>query len=231
MIPAVRRLGNLAESIITMGDTREARRTAARHTRLTTPGAAYRPPPGVGEIKYVDTDLSPALCSDAPTVTCLNAIAQGVTANQRIGRKARIKSVCLKCSFLPDTVNTTAGTLRVALIWDKQNSAGIPTVGDILTGAAAGLSRGHLELAHSDRFQILADKFITVSANTAAGQARTLPSYLKYKKIGRTTVFSANAASYASINSGALWLLACGSHLAANCWTLMGTSRVRFTDS
>lgn len=230
MIPSIRRAISGLENVITLGDTRAARRRTGASAAAQRRAPLYRAPPLKGETKALDTDLNLTSSNATPTITLLNGIAQGITGNSRVGRKAIMKSVKLNISIIPSTVSCAAGTLRMLLVWDKINSGTTPTFGDVMTGAGAGLTRGQPEITVLDRFRILMDKMFTVNATTSA-TGNFLPTVKKYVKIGKTTHWSQAGATAGDMQGGCLWLLFCGSHTDQDHWTAYGTSRVRFIDA
>ena len=85
------------------------------------------------------------------TITPINLIAQGTTAQQHIGRKAVMTSVLVR-SWL--TLTAGQYPVRMVLVYDKETNGVAPIATDIFT---VNDSMSPMNLANSDRFIVVAD--------------------------------------------------------------------------
>lgn len=134
-------------------------RTGGFYGRYAGPGA---------ELKFHDFTFSHVNVSATGTITpTLNAIAQGTTESQRIGRKCTVKSIHTKFNI---KISEEAGQstpkdgdiLRIILYVDKQCNGQTALVTDILERTNYLSFRN---LANSGRFNVLSDKMYTLNVN------------------------------------------------------------------
>ena len=94
------------------------------------------PPP---EVKFFDVPLTVASTSNWQFVNTdsIFSIIQGTGANERIGRKIRVKGIVIRA-----LVNTAIGSTTFAspwtidLLWDQQANGALPAVTEVYTAAA-----------------------------------------------------------------------------------------------
>lgn len=135
-------------------------------------------------------DLAPvdAIVANSGTVqNSFNLIAQGTTENERIGRKAIIRSISMRLWLsMPqeqDDADITGGdTIRYILFVDHQcNGANAVTL-DLLETATI---ESYRNLANKDRFTILCDNFVTMNrqvAHTDGTNTASTPPYFVFRK-------------------------------------------------
>jgi len=87
----------------------------------------------------------------------LTPIAQGSTANSRLGRKVRLTKVTLRWNAYLSSASAQGSPLRVKMIYDKQTNGAAPTAADVLQSDSM-ISPNNLD--NSDRFITLMD-FLT----------------------------------------------------------------------
>ena len=118
------------------------------------------------EVKYIDGDITDALVATAGFIDATMCdIAQGVAAQQRVGRKCTITQIGVKFAIkLPSTTTATSTSdiVRVMFVVDKQTNAAAPTVANILQ-AADLLSFNNL--TNSQRFRTLMDRNYAINSS------------------------------------------------------------------
>ncbi len=112
------------------------------------------------ELKFHDLDINDAVVAQNGTIAedSCNAIAQGVTEVQRIGRKCIIRSINWRFELsMPGAANIAAGadTVRVILYQDKQANGATATVTGILESDDF---QSFNNLANKSRFHTLMDR-------------------------------------------------------------------------
>lgn len=188
---------------------------------------------GREELKLIDKEATATTFLAAGAVTLLNGIAQGTDNTDRIGRKTILKSILFRISVFPSATApaATGDVVRVMLVYDCQTNAAAPAVTDIIS---AGFYDNPMNLNNRDRFKILADKFITMSANNYAAAALTAGSptakHLKiYKKMSMDQIFAGTAATVGSISTGGIFLLTISKGNLISTYDY--DSRIRFIDA
>lgn len=170
-----------------------------------------------GELKFHDIDVDDALVDAAGTVTStINAIAQGVTESQRVGRKCTIKNIGWKWEWnLPerDAVATPQKPeiVRMILFLDKQANGATAAVTDILETADF---QSFKNLANSQRFVTLVDRSITLNYQTLASDGAGVVSSCEqlvqgsfYKKCNIPLEFSSTTGAIGEIRSNNIGVL------------------------
>lgn len=194
---------------------------------------------GRPEKKYKDTVIAAAVIPVAGSCIAasggsasLNVLVQDSSATGRVGRKVTLKNVYIHGAItLPSTgVNANATDIvRIILYIDKQTNGVTPAVADLLDTAVGGYN-SFRNLSNVERYIILKDKFISVSAATTVAAVNTgvvSVEYKIYKKIECGIEFSGNTGAVTEVRSNNLCVLAISKNgLATNEFV----SRVRFTD-
>lgn len=165
----------------------------------------------------------------------------GSDFNQRIGRKITLKSVYIRFWLYPTIQNQSSGAfvgpaqvIRIIILWDKQPTGGLPSNTDIL---ATANPVSHINLNNRDRFQILSDKFLTLSANLLSTTNQYVDygntyAWKKFKRLNHEMIFNSSTGSTADITSGALYLYVIGSRPSGSTDALLSfSSRVRYKDN
>lgn len=115
------------------------------------------------ELKFLDVTINDGIIASGGTIQnsgTVNVISQGAGENQRIGRKATIKSIHWKYRVILAALNGGAApqksdTIRMIFYLDKQCNGVTAQPTDILESATTHSFRN---LANIGRFQILFDK-------------------------------------------------------------------------
>lgn len=127
------------------------------------------------ELKFYDQSAGPTAASSTGTIASasLCTVASGTGESQRIGRKITISSIHLRVVASLNATTTASNTddgLRVILYWDKQCNGASAAVTDILE---TGDYLSYNNLSNKNRFTILADKMVDVSATAGAYNGTT----------------------------------------------------------
>ncbi|AJD07528.1 capsid protein [Sewage-associated circular DNA virus-18] len=223
------------------------RANAVLASRSSMSSGSYGPPASRGfygqyslrgraELKFVDATSTNAAVTTTWQGALINGIAQGADFNQRIGRKAQMKSVLFNGNFFPGTTaaeNASQGVyLRVVIVYDSQpNSGTFPGGTDFL---GANDPNTPLNLNNRDRFSILIDVrkqigsylFNGTPALTAGSPQNAY--WNKYKKCNKETIFSGTAATLGSISTGAMYIFFVGDFNGVGMIDFY--TRVRYTD-
>lgn len=202
---------------------------------------------GAVEWKNVDVSLGtlPFATATATWVgpNLLNPLAQGTTAQTRIGRKIRVKSVQLRYLYTQLASNSVAGMTnpRILIIYDRNPAGALPAVTDILS---ANNILAFMNLNNTDRFMIISDTFLMDERvrnmpddKSAAATARNYSAhgkfYKKFKIPLEVQYNDASAGTIADLEKGSFLIMACcdGAQLFTNgTITLTYNSRIRYTD-
>lgn len=184
-------------------------------------------------------DWSSALL-DPATVDCINAIAQGTSQNQRIGKKYTITDVVLNLhiKLLPGVQVASAGaietyTLKWALVLDKQTNGAQLNAQNVYkdnVGITDVIS--HRNLENATRFQVLCSGIETMNHTTVftngtnAYYSREDKIQVCYKKVNIEVNCKGTGANVTDISDNSLHLIACSN--AANKYAIEYVCRVRF---
>lgn len=171
-------------------------------TRIRRLLAVYSPP----EKKYVDTRFTGGATSTAGTFILLNSIAAGASVSDRVGRKITMKDILIKINTTIIGAAIGNQVFRAFVVYDAQTNATTPTLTDILQSAATGATAviSPMNLANRDRFRILAEKTIVLSANTETERA-IIKFYRKNMKLD--TIYNSALSAVGAISSGSLYLV------------------------
>jgi len=224
----------------TTGTSSSSRGRIARRSRgYTRTGGYYgRYGPqaitGGNEAKFFTPtqDVSTITSAGIIAYISLNRIPQGVTESTRVGRKCVITKIHLRGRIEKEAdANASAAQARVILYMDKQANGATAAVGDILTSAS---ELSYNNLSNSQRFIILKDWFVTLTANgwdSTSSQWGEKWAPLKFnKKCNIPIEFSSTTGAITEIRSNNIGVLAICSANATGDMTLTLSSRIRFSD-
>lgn len=160
------------------------------------------------EVGYVDVAATMDF-NTTGTITLLNTIAQGVTINQRVGKKVILKH--LQCRGIIGA-QTTATSNRTALlvVYDKRPNGSLPAITDILE-TANSLSLNNT--TNEGRFSILMRDDRVLMGATALGEIQSNTSEVSdfFLRLNKPTTFKALATgAIADQEEGALYLVSVG---------------------
>lgn len=180
------------------------------------------------ELKNIETasTMVPPLTASFCTPQLINGCAQGVTQNERVGRKTVIKSVGLRYIYNTGTAGGAQSQVRIIVVYDKQANGASPLVGDVISG---GQFYGFNSLGNADRFIILLDE-ISEAAQSSAMNV----SGKKFMKCNLECMFGGATSGIASINSGSIYIMAANNSdptIGSAAGTVYYTTRIRYTDA
>jgi len=134
------------------------------------------------EKKNIDTPfnltgtLSPVETALTPTA-CLCVCSQGAAADERLGRRIRVKSIYVRGRISVPTNMTGSGMFRMIIFQDKQPNGSVPGATDLLQ---ANEFVSPINLGNSKRFKILADETLGgILFSLDSDEGRTFERYIK----------------------------------------------------
>lgn len=181
------------------------------------------------DVGYVDLASAGYAMDTTGTVTLIPTIAQGASVNQRIGKKAMLKSLQFRGLATAGSA-ATVNDCSFLIVYDKRPTGSLPAVTDILLSANSVAFNNDV---NSGRFRILKRvDFALVGNSTTPATGREIESADFYLKINRPIVFkAAGTGAIADIEEGALYLVTVGNNTAGtSAATLTGGFRTRFID-
>jgi len=195
-------------------------RTVARQTRVRQPK----------ENGFVDLSLTTYACDTTGTITLLATIAQGVSVNQRVGKKAKYVSIQMHGSVVSGST-TTFSDAAILIVYDKKPREALPAITDILVSAS---SRSFNNDAGSDRFVVIR-RFDVMNVGNSATPATGLEAvdfdhFVPLRDLP-IQFAAAGTGAIGDIEEGALYLVTVGSNAAGTtASTLAAGFRTRFKD-
>ncbi len=127
-----------------------------------------------GELKFHDIDMDDAVIAGGMNVQAIiNAIPQGTTEVQRIGRKCTIRSIGWRFACTLPNSTTSANTsdvVRVMMILDKQCNGALPANTDIVESSDY---QSFNNLGNKNRFRTLFDKTYDLTTSAGGGDGTT----------------------------------------------------------
>jgi hypothetical protein len=172
----------------------------------------------------------------ASEIVLLNGCAQGTAVNQRIGRKAIMRSVRVHGHVRPFDASTAPHQVEIFIVLDRQVNGSAPNKVNIWNGTSA---MAFPNLDNSYRFKILRrQQFFIGTGDTGAAAGKSLAPggkafdlYVKFGKRGLMTHYAGTGSGVDDIRSGALYFIVKSSAgTAANSSTVSYSARVRFTE-
>jgi len=187
----------------------KARYTAASSRRRATAA----PMRDQREPGYVDLAASAFNFSTTGTIALIATVPQGVSVNQRVGKKIIWKSIQIRGQSISGTTTTVADCAMI-IVYDRRPTGALPAITDILDSANSSAFNND---ANSGRFQILKRLDFCHSGNsttpTTGAEIIDLASFTKLK--GQKGVFKVAATgAIADYEEGALYCVTVGSNVA-----------------
>lgn len=155
-------------------------------------------------------------------INALNDVAQGVTAQTRIGRKILMKSLLVQGYI---TVTGSPAIPRIVIVYDRQANGALPAATDIFTSNTVMAA---MNLDNRDRFLVVADIFPGDDSENLTGNSAGNFGYKRFIKMNLETIYSGNAGTIADITSGSL--LICTNLNGGTLSNETGIQRIRFVD-
>lgn len=201
-------------------------------------GKGFVARPGMGrsaggtERKVIDLAEATYACDTTGSVTLLDGVATGTDYTDRIGRKIMLKSVQVRGVIGPQDQTVVDHLARVMVVYDKQPTGAAPALATILNAATA---TSFMNLSSRDRFVVIFDQIVPVAvvSNVATQSLAGSPTthlVNQYKSLNHEVIFGTTGGTIAGIQSGALWLVTCGSQAATGGSNAVLSCRVRFLD-
>ncbi len=186
------------------------------------------------ERKFVDSVFDNFAIAPAATAVLFleNGIAEGVSENQRIGERVRLKMLDLRLNFgkAPANVNSTA-ICRFTVLWDRQPNGGLATVAQVLETVTG--TNNILDLCspynaqNRKRFQILKDVRFTL--NDGFNEDRVF--HWRVSLRNKTPQYNGAGAAIGNINTGAPLIMVLGDITAGgNVTVLDATTRLWYVE-
>jgi len=179
---------------------------------------------------YVDLAYAAYPLNTTGSITLIATIAQGVSVNQRKGKKALLKSLQLR-GYAVTEATTLDTRCAFMIVYDREPTGALPAITDILVTATP---QSFLNDVNSDRFQIVRRFDFCLSGSgtvpVTGNEVLAIEEYVKLQK--RPIQFGAAATgAIGDISKGALYLVSVGNIVAGTAdATLNLAIRTRFTD-
>ncbi len=191
------------------------------------------------ELKFHDLDIDDASIAAPGTVVSnsINAIPQGVTESQRIGRKCTVVSINWRFEIFlleqdAQATPASSASIRVILYLDKQANGAAAAITDLLE---TNDFQSFNNLANKSRFRTLMDRFYSISPLTLASdgagvvsQAEVVVNDSFFKKCKIPIEFSAGTGALTEIRSNNMGVLIMSRSNAVA--TFGSKMRLRFSD-
>lgn len=201
------------------------------------------------EVKFRDYGVTSAALTaamafiDDGTGLALNAIAQGDDYNNRDGRKINLKSIHVRGYVNRPAVEIGATPqgdelVRIILYWDKQCNGQQGTSTQIVTTGGTTDVTSLRDIQYTKRYKVLKDIIVPMEVNPAGvaadnfavGPIRRFFNF-NVKNLNIPVRFNSTGGTVTAITDNAIHLIACNTNAAVDGnWTVIYTSRVRFTD-
>lgn len=180
-----------------------------------------------GELKVLDTVLDTTDVSTTSIITCIDTCQVGSDVDDRVGREILLKSVQVRGVLFANGANP-GGTVFWAIVYDRQTNAAAPVWTDVYTTNSYYPALRNLD--NRKRFKIIGSGYIAVPK--AGADIPSVP-FEFYRKLRHSVEYnSTNGGTVADIQTGGLFfMIRANAALGADDYTLVATSRVRFTDN
>lgn len=182
-----------------------------------------------GETGYVDYAAQGFACDSTGSVTLLNAVGQGASTSQRIGKRISLKSVQLRGSILSKSATKEAAAV-VMFVYDKRPTGSMPSMTDILVSSSAYSFNND---TNSSRFRILKRTKRQVIGNETdmtSAAFQDADAFLNLKGLP-VTYKDVGTGAIGDIEEGALYMVTIGDKPAGNeACELYGGVRLRYND-
>jgi len=183
--------------------------------RRLAPAAQRGPAKELKSFDYYDaTDRSLVTVANVVGATSMttgmgvvNIPATGNGFYEVIGNKCQGKSLAIEAEFAQPQTDVSSSTIRLMVVLDRQVNGAFPAIGDILYDNNTGTTfNSAINIANRDRFQVFRDMQFTL--DPAQGLTRHYEAYIRLPDLEFVYKAAASRGAIASINSGALYLIA-----------------------
>jgi len=205
------------------------------------------------EIKSVDLVAGPVTKPTSTTAqfTLLNAIQEGSSFYNRVGRKIMMRSLHLTGLVFQNQGGAGVDEyLRHMIVYDRQPNGAVPSIADILldydnTGTTTTNSLSGLNMNNADRFVILRDMRVAIPKNDDNGGLQDVSAavidyttnrvnineFVLLKNLETHYKATTNPGVIGDIASGALWFVQFGNVAAATAaYAVAFQARLRYHD-
>jgi len=179
---------------------------------------------------YVDYAFATiAASSGAGSVALLATIAQGPAVTQRLGKKARYKSVQLRGNVRADT-GTATTKVAVLVVYDRAPRGAVPAITDIFNTDSSNSFNND---AMSDRYRIIHRRdynIVGTSAGTTSASQQVIEEYIPLNLLP-VNFAALGTGAITDIVNGALYLVVLGDVGAGTTDATVNIgARIRFVD-
>lgn len=215
------------------------RSPAAKRARVLAAFASMAPRSGRGltsrkligsrESGYVDLASASYALDTTGSITLIATIAQGTSVNQRIGKKAMLKSIQCR-GFMFQGTTATVNDVAYLIVYDRRPTGSLPVITDVLVSAN---SQSMNNDTNSGRFKILKRVDVQMAGNsTTPATGQEIHSEDWFLKVNRRIIFkAAGTGAIGDIEEGALYLITVGQNVAGTAAATLSVSlRTRFVD-
>lgn len=212
---------------------------------LPMPVRYAAPPRSSSELNWVDFAPGPLLLqaiTTPPTPHLLTAVAQGASANQRVGLKYSVKSIQFEFNvYATASVVLSAGAvipdpiIRMVIIYDNSPNKTVPTLADIYNTTTGVQCLRNPQ--YENRFRTIRDvtvqnhlEDITIGGNAVIASGRAM--FSGYNKVDLPVKCTGATAGIGDIAEGAILLYIWTEAAALTTFTLYwdGSARIRYVD-
>lgn len=154
------------------------------------------------ELKTIDTVVANSRITFNSAVSVsnlLNVTAQGVGAQQRLGRKFRMKSLFIRWNGDLAPTTTGSASLRMLVVYDKEPEGAAPPIASVLVADNIG---SVMNLDNQARFSVLCDEVIQC-VGTQGPQSWNVKRYIKLNH--QTVTSDTNNNSIVDIQTGSIY--------------------------
>lgn len=216
---------------------RSRKRARVPQTALQRANAYRRRLPGLmrpsssNYLKCVDYDLAtpfspiPFLTNSNTSLLCVNAVQQGTSFYNRVGRKITLRSVFINCTITASAAGideekestTSAVTVRMVVLYDRQPNGAKPNFSEIFAsydnkGVKSSMFLSPMDPSQTSRFRLLRDKVYTLNpmrdsgAVAAAFHDKKVKEYVKIPNLETMFSNTSDPPTIADISTGALYV-------------------------
>lgn len=151
------------------------------------------------DIRYQDNNIPAQAVSTSGVFFLFNGMATGDQNGNRDGTTITTQQIEVRGTV---TVADTVNVVRIILLYDKQSDTAAPSISTLLS--TTGDPRANYNWIHRNRYKILADRMICLSAQGPA----MAKFHIRYYKKLRTYYELTNNADITDISKGSIYLFA-----------------------
>ena len=221
-----------AQQRLRLGSLTQPRRPMVSRVGLRTAARDFGKPKLLFSQKdagYLDQAAAAYACDTTGTLTLLTVIPQGVSVNQRVGKKIALTSVQLRGNLIAGTTGTTSD-VAVLIVYDRRPSAATAITDILKTISSNALNNDD----NTGRFKILRRWDMSTTGNaTTPATGNEIKEFSQYFKVPALPVIykALGTGAIADHEEGALYMVTVGNTVAGTTSSsLQTTIRVRFQD-